>query len=136
MGSRDQFRPRRDAAIVPPAAPAGRSRAHASRDQRDRHRRPDAGVLAASVRTPVGPLRARAIAADWRLHHRLWGLGFDIAERMGIVPLLLGRCYKMERLSMVDASGAEVAGLDIRPIREQLRGRFISRRGRTSPRRC
>jgi hypothetical protein len=55
---------------------------------------------------------------------------------MGIVPLLLGRCYKMERLSMVDASGAEVAGLDIRPIREQLRGRFISRRGRTSPRRC
>lgn len=55
-----------------------------------------------------------------------WGLGFDIAERMGIVPLLLGRCYRMERLSMVDASGAEVAGLDIRPIREQLRGRFIS----------
>ena len=37
-----------------------------------------------------------------------------------------GRCYKMERLSMVDASGAQVAGLDIRPIREQLRGRFIS----------
>ena len=36
-----------------------------------------------------------------------WGLGFDIAERMGIVPLLLGRCYRMERLSMVDASGAD-----------------------------
>ena len=55
---------------------------------------------------------------------------------MGIVPLLLGRCYKMERLSMVDASSTEVAGLDIRPIREQLGAASSAWRGPTSPRRC
>ena len=34
-----------------------------------------------------------------------WGLWFEIADRMGLVPALLDRCYKMERLSMVDADG-------------------------------
>jgi 2-polyprenyl-6-methoxyphenol hydroxylase-like FAD-dependent oxidoreductase len=55
-----------------------------------------------------------------------WGLGFEIAERMGLAPALLERCYLMERLSMVDAAGAEVAGMDIGPMRKQLQGRFIS----------
>jgi 2-polyprenyl-6-methoxyphenol hydroxylase-like FAD-dependent oxidoreductase len=55
-----------------------------------------------------------------------WGLGFEIADRMGLVPALLERCYKMERLSMVDANGHEVAGMDVTPIRKQLQGRFIS----------
>ena len=55
-----------------------------------------------------------------------WGLGFEIADRMGLVPALLERCYKMERLSMVDADGHEVAGMDVTPMREQLQGRFIS----------
>ena len=55
-----------------------------------------------------------------------WGLGFEIAERMGLVPALLERCYMMERLRMVDADGHEVAGMDVTPMREQLEGRFIS----------
>ncbi|HEY7057084.1 MAG TPA: FAD-binding domain [Vicinamibacterales bacterium] len=55
-----------------------------------------------------------------------WGLGFEIADRMGLVPALLQRCYKMERLRMVDADGREVAGMDVTPMREQLHGRFIS----------
>jgi 2-polyprenyl-6-methoxyphenol hydroxylase-like FAD-dependent oxidoreductase len=55
-----------------------------------------------------------------------WGLGFEIAERMGLVPALLSRCYRMRRLSMVDAGGKEVAGLNIDAVREQLEGRFIS----------
>jgi 2-polyprenyl-6-methoxyphenol hydroxylase-like FAD-dependent oxidoreductase len=55
-----------------------------------------------------------------------WGLGFEIADRMGLVPTLLERCYKMERLSMVGASGHEAAGMDVSPIRRQLKGRFIS----------
>jgi 2-polyprenyl-6-methoxyphenol hydroxylase-like FAD-dependent oxidoreductase len=55
-----------------------------------------------------------------------WGLGFEIADRMGLVPALLQRCYKMERLRMVDADGREVAGMDVTPMREQLQGRFIS----------
>ena len=55
-----------------------------------------------------------------------WGLGFEIADRMGLVPALLDRCYKMERLRMVDAAGHEVAGMDVTSIRQQLQGRFIS----------
>lgn len=55
-----------------------------------------------------------------------WGLGFDIADRMSLVPTLVERAYEMQRLSMVGADGREVAGLDLRPIREQLGGRFIS----------
>jgi 2-polyprenyl-6-methoxyphenol hydroxylase-like FAD-dependent oxidoreductase len=55
-----------------------------------------------------------------------WGLGFEIAERMGLVPALLSRCYRMRRLSMVDADGKEVAGLNVDAVREQLGGRFIS----------
>jgi len=55
-----------------------------------------------------------------------WGLGFEIAERMGLGPALLERGYKMERLSMVDSDGREVTGIDVRPIRDQLGGRFIS----------
>ena len=55
-----------------------------------------------------------------------WGLGFEIADRMGLVPTLLERCYKMERLSMVDADGHEVAGMDVTSMRRQLKGRFIS----------
>jgi 2-polyprenyl-6-methoxyphenol hydroxylase-like FAD-dependent oxidoreductase len=55
-----------------------------------------------------------------------WGLGFEIADRMGIVPALLERGYKMEQLSLVDADGHELAGMDLTSIREQLNGRFIS----------
>ena len=55
-----------------------------------------------------------------------WGLGFEIADRMGLVPTLLERGYKMERLSIVDASGHEVAGMDVTSIRTRLNGRFVS----------
>lgn len=55
-----------------------------------------------------------------------WGLGYEIAERMGLLPTLRERCYLMERLRMVDADGREEAALDVTPMRELLQGRFIS----------
>jgi 2-polyprenyl-6-methoxyphenol hydroxylase-like FAD-dependent oxidoreductase len=55
-----------------------------------------------------------------------WGLGYEIAERMGIMPSLRARCYEMERLRMVDRNGHEDAHVDLRPLREMLHGRFIS----------
>ena len=42
-----------------------------------------------------------------------WGLGYDLAERMGILPALIDRGYLMQRLSMVDADGHEEAGMDV-----------------------
>jgi 2-polyprenyl-6-methoxyphenol hydroxylase-like FAD-dependent oxidoreductase len=55
-----------------------------------------------------------------------WGLGYDIAERMGLLPKLHETCYLMKRLRMVDASGHDDAKLDLAPMREVLRERFFS----------
>ncbi|MGH9142784.1 MAG: FAD-dependent monooxygenase, partial [Vicinamibacterales bacterium] len=55
-----------------------------------------------------------------------WGLGYEIAERMGLVPALVDRGYLMQRLRLVDANGREIAGMDVAPLREQVEGRFIS----------
>jgi len=55
-----------------------------------------------------------------------WGLGYEIAERMGLVPTLHERCYEMERMRMVDRDGREEAEMELAPMRELLQGRFIS----------
>ena len=55
-----------------------------------------------------------------------WGLGYEIAERMGIISTLRERGYEMERLRMVDRDGREEARMDLTPLYEAQRGRFIS----------
>lgn len=55
-----------------------------------------------------------------------WGLGYEIAERMGIIPTLRKHSYVMKRLRMVDRDGREEAHMDLGPLYEAQRGRFIS----------
>jgi 2-polyprenyl-6-methoxyphenol hydroxylase-like FAD-dependent oxidoreductase len=55
-----------------------------------------------------------------------WGLGYEIAERMGIISTLREHSYEMERLRMVDRDGREEARMDLAPLYEAHRGRFIS----------
>jgi len=55
-----------------------------------------------------------------------WGLGYEIAERMGIMPTLHRNGYEMQTLRMVDARGHTQAKLELKPIRELLDGRFMS----------
>lgn len=55
-----------------------------------------------------------------------WGLGYTIAERMGILAGLRARGYEMQRMSMVDRHSHEKARVDLSPMREALRGRFVS----------
>ncbi len=55
-----------------------------------------------------------------------WGLGYEIAERMGLVPTLRERCYEMARMRMVGRDGRQEAAIDLTPMRELLQGRFIS----------
>ncbi len=55
-----------------------------------------------------------------------WGLGYEIAERMGLIPALRERCYEMELMRMVDGAGRPEASVDLAPMREVLHGRFIS----------
>ncbi len=55
-----------------------------------------------------------------------WGLGYDVAERMGIIGDLRAKATEQERLSFVDRHGKEVAHLDTGKVREQWNGRFIT----------
>lgn len=55
-----------------------------------------------------------------------WGLGYTIAERMGILASLRARGYEMQRMRMVDGHGHREAHLELSPMREALHGRFIS----------
>jgi 2-polyprenyl-6-methoxyphenol hydroxylase-like FAD-dependent oxidoreductase len=55
-----------------------------------------------------------------------WGLGYELAERMGILPRLIERGYAMRAVNMVDAQGRQVASMDVEPLRVSAQGRFIS----------
>jgi 2-polyprenyl-6-methoxyphenol hydroxylase-like FAD-dependent oxidoreductase len=55
-----------------------------------------------------------------------WGLGYELAERMGVLPALLERGYRMEHLQMVDARGSEVARTSVETIRASVGDRFTS----------
>lgn len=55
-----------------------------------------------------------------------WGLGYDIAERMGVLSELRRAGYPMRCMRMVDAHGHDEASLDLAPVRDTLRGRFFS----------
>ena len=55
-----------------------------------------------------------------------WGLGYDIADRMGLLPALHERCYLMKQLRMVDAEGRKEATMDVKQMRDMLHGRFMS----------
>lgn len=55
-----------------------------------------------------------------------WGLGYAVAERMGIIGNLRAKGKEMNRLSFVNSDGREVAGLDTGKVREQWNDRFIT----------
>ena len=55
-----------------------------------------------------------------------WGVGYDVAERMGLLPVLEQDGYRVERLRMVDANGRSIAGLDVRAFQSATNNRFVS----------
>jgi 2-polyprenyl-6-methoxyphenol hydroxylase-like FAD-dependent oxidoreductase len=55
-----------------------------------------------------------------------WGLGYDIAERMGILPDILRAGYHVRELRLVDRHGDRVGGFDTDVLRDATGGRFIS----------
>ena len=55
-----------------------------------------------------------------------WGLGYDVAERIGIIDVLRAHATEQERLSFVDHHGREIAHLDTGKVRDQWNGRFIT----------
>lgn len=55
-----------------------------------------------------------------------WGVGYQIAEKMDIIPALQQKGYLIESLRLVDREGQPVAGLDTAKMRALVDGRFIS----------
>jgi 2-polyprenyl-6-methoxyphenol hydroxylase-like FAD-dependent oxidoreductase len=55
-----------------------------------------------------------------------WGLGYDIAERMGLTDAIDRVGYHMREMRIVDESGRRIAGFSTRVFRELTGGRFVT----------
>jgi 2-polyprenyl-6-methoxyphenol hydroxylase-like FAD-dependent oxidoreductase len=55
-----------------------------------------------------------------------WGLGYDIAERMGLTDAIERVGYHMREMRIVDADGRRIAGFGTRVFRELTGGRFVT----------
>ncbi|MCB0405418.1 MAG: FAD-dependent monooxygenase, partial [Bdellovibrionales bacterium] len=55
-----------------------------------------------------------------------WGAGFDIAERMGILPTLQKAGYKVDEVRFVGADGARVGGFSAKVFDSATGGRYLS----------
>ena len=55
-----------------------------------------------------------------------WGVGYTIAERMGILPAVLDAGYSFRELRLVDRNGRKVGGLSTEVFRRMTGGRFTS----------
>lgn len=55
-----------------------------------------------------------------------WGAGYDIAERMGLMPEIQRAGYRLRELRIVDGRGRRVAGFDADLFRRATYGRYVS----------
>ena len=55
-----------------------------------------------------------------------WGAGFDVADRMGIVPQILQKGYAMQEVRQVDRNGRRVSGFAVDVFDRITHGRFTS----------
>jgi 2-polyprenyl-6-methoxyphenol hydroxylase-like FAD-dependent oxidoreductase len=55
-----------------------------------------------------------------------WGAGFDVADRMGIVPELVERGYRVQEVRVVGDDGRRVSGFDASVFDRFTAGRFTS----------
>ena len=55
-----------------------------------------------------------------------WGTGYDVAERMGIVPRLKTLGYDVQEVLAVDSDGKRIAGFSVDVVREAIEGRYTS----------
>lgn len=55
-----------------------------------------------------------------------WGLGYDIAERMGLIPAIKAQGYNVQELRFVNDRGRRVGGFDVDVFRALTDGRYVS----------
>lgn len=57
-----------------------------------------------------------------------WGVGYDVAEKMGLLPEVLALGYQVREVRFVDARGRRTGGFSTESIRRMTNGRFTSLR--------
>jgi hypothetical protein len=72
--------------------------------------------------TKIAAPRAGGFVIDF------WGLGYDIAERMGLVPALKAHGYNVRELRFVNDHGQRVGGFGADVFRALTNGRYVSLR--------
>ena len=55
-----------------------------------------------------------------------WGLGYDIAEKMGLLATLKERAYFIEQVKIVDAKGRRAGGFSVDVFKQATNGRYMS----------
>ena len=55
-----------------------------------------------------------------------WGAGYDIAERMGLLPELKEKGYMVKELRVVNRDGRRVAGFPVQNFARATMGKYIS----------
>jgi 2-polyprenyl-6-methoxyphenol hydroxylase-like FAD-dependent oxidoreductase len=55
-----------------------------------------------------------------------WGLGYDIAEKMGLLPDIVSIGYHMQELRIVDDCGRRLSGFGVQVFRELTGGRYVT----------
>jgi 2-polyprenyl-6-methoxyphenol hydroxylase-like FAD-dependent oxidoreductase len=55
-----------------------------------------------------------------------WGVGYDVAERMGLLPALRRNGYEVQELRFIDGRGRRVGGFGVDVFRRLTGGRYLS----------
>lgn len=55
-----------------------------------------------------------------------WGIGYTVAERMGILPAVRKAGYAVQEVRLVDSRGSRVGGFPVSVMGQMVGGRFIS----------
>lgn len=55
-----------------------------------------------------------------------WGAGFDIAEKMGLLPEITRAGYRLRELRVVDRNGKRIAGFPVSAFFRMTKGRYCS----------
>lgn len=55
-----------------------------------------------------------------------WGAGFDIADRMGLIPEIMSRGYVAYEVRAVSRGGKRIAGFPVDALSRLMRGRYFS----------
>jgi 2-polyprenyl-6-methoxyphenol hydroxylase-like FAD-dependent oxidoreductase len=99
---------------------------HECTHQRAGHRRTDLGLrlrkygFAPTLVESAPALRTGGYVIDF------WGIGYDIAEKMGLLPDIARVGYRVQELRIVDDHGRRLSGFGVQVFRELTGGRYIT----------